>query len=195
MLCSVKQDFCVNKGATFIKRFMWDDGTLVSKAITGITQAAPAVVTAASHGLVNGWRAAVVSAGGMSNINSANFPPKTPDLKVVTVVDANNVQFDNVNSSDYTAYTSGGFLVYRQAVSLSGVTATMNIRVSPQTGTVLKALTSSPAAGITIDDSAKTITVQFDTSAETWSYGFFDLEVTQVSGVIVEIAHGTIQID
>ena len=195
MACNNELDFCVGKGATFVKRFMWDNSVLVSTAITAITKAAPAVVTSASHGLVTGWRAAVVSAGGMSAINSQNYPPQTPDLRVVTVVDANNIKFDEVNSADFTAYTSGGFLISRQAVSLAGVAATMNIRTAPQSGTILKTLTSSPAAGIVIDDSAKTITVTFDTAAETWDYGFFDLEITQVSGVIVEIAAGTIQID
>lgn len=195
MSCNIKEPLCVNKGATFVKRFMWDNGVLVSIPITAITQAAPAVVTAASHGLVNGWRAAVVSAGGMVAINSNNYPPQTADLKVVTVVDSNNVQFNDVNSADYVAYTSGGFLVYRQPVSLAGATAVMNIRTAPQSGTILKALTSSPAAGIVLDDSAKTITVTFDTLAETWDFGFFDLEITQSSGIIVEISNGTIQIE
>lgn len=195
MACNIELDFCVGKGATFVKRFMWDNSVLVSTAITAITKAAPAVVTSTSHGLVTGWRAAVVSAGGMSAINSQNYPPQTSDLRVVTVVDVNNIKLDEVNSADFTAYTSGGFLISRQAVSLAGVTATMNIRTAPQSGTILKTLTSSPAAGIVIDDSAKTITVTFDTEAETWDYGFFDLEITQASGVIVEIAAGTIQID
>ena len=195
MGCNIKETFCVNRGATFVKRFMWDNGVLVSTPITAITQAAPVVVTAASHGLVNGWRAAVVSVGGMVALNSQNYPPKISDLKPITVVDANNVQFDDVNSADFVAYTSGGFLISRQAVSLAGATATMNIRTAPQSGTILKTLTSSPAAGITLDDSAKTITVTFDTLAETWDFGYFDLEVTQASGVIVEISNGTIQIE
>jgi len=195
MGCNIKETFCVNRGATFVKRFMWDNGVLDSTPITAITQAAPVVVTAASHGLVNGWRAAVVSAGGMVALNSQNYPPKTSDLKLITVVDANNVQFDDINSADFVAYTSGGFLISRQAVSLAGATATMNIRTAPQAGTILKTLTSSPAAGIVLDDSAKTITVTFDTAAETWDFGYFDLEITQASAVIVEISNGTIQIE
>lgn len=192
MACDNRIDFCVKPGETFKKRFMWDDGTLVSTAITAITQAAPVQITAANHGLVTGWRAAVVSAKGMKAINSKNFPPLDDDWHVVTRVDANNVRFDTVNSADFSAYTSGGFLVYMQPYSLAGVTARMILRDAVESGTVLATFTSSPAAGITVSDATKVIEIEFETSLLTWQYAFYDLELTIPTGEIVEIASGTI---
>jgi hypothetical protein len=173
---------------------MWNNGILTTKAITGISQSAPAQVTAVAHGLVTGWRAAVVSAKGMSQINVDNYPPKESDWSIVSLVDVDNVTLDDVNSSDFTAYTSGGYLVYLTPFDLVGATAIMTLRSSPQTGTVLKTLTSSPVAGIVVDDASKVIEVEFATAAETWEFAYFDLEVTLSTGRIVEIATGTISI-
>lgn len=192
MSCDNILDFCVKPGETFKKRFMWDDGTLISTAITAITQAAPVQITSANHGLVSDWRAAVVSAKGMKAINSPNFPPLEEDWHIVTRVDANNIRFNDVNSADFAAYTSGGFLVSLQPYSLVGATATMILRDAVESGTTLLTLTSTPASGITLDDATKIIEVEFETAALTWQYAFYDLEVTLTTGEIVEIASGTI---
>lgn len=192
--CAEQIDFCVKKGETFQKRFLWSDGTLVSKAITGITQAVPMVVTASSHGMVNSWRAAVVSAKGMIQVNAEKYPPEAADWKRVSVVNANQVQFDEVNSSDYDAYTSGGFLVYQNPVSLVGAVASLYIRDVPDTGTPYVTLTSSPSSGLIVDDASKSITATLQTAALTWSIGYYDLEVTLSTGRIVQVAYGSITI-
>lgn len=193
MSCLQDLDLCVPAGATFSAVLRWSTDVLVSKAITGISKAAPAVVTAVAHGLVSGWRAAVVSAGGMQQINAGRYPPHDRDYHPVTNLTTDTVSLDDVSSAGYTAYTSGGFLVYQTPVSLAGCTALMRIRDYPITGTVLK--TMSELDGVAIDDTAKTITLTFDTAALTWTTGYFDLEMTDATGKITQIAQGVITIN
>ena len=70
--------------------------------ISAITKASFAIITANSHGLSVGDQIVIQGAGGMVEINNGIG-------KVVNVVDANNIAV-NINSSSFTAYTSGGTL-------------------------------------------------------------------------------------
>lgn len=76
-----------------------------AKAITGITQANPAVVTSAGHGYANGDWVFITGVGGMTQINGRYY--------IVAGVTANTFQLrtlDSValNSTAYGAYTAGG---------------------------------------------------------------------------------------
>lgn len=89
------------------------DETLAAKApatITGITGASPAVVTAVAHGFANGDIVSIYSVVGMTEVNNrtylvSNRAADTFELETVEAVD--------VDSSGYTAYTSGGTIVHR----------------------------------------------------------------------------------
>lgn len=188
-------DYNIFAGATWNPVFRYASSTLVSKAITGITKAAPMVVTAVGHSLPDGWPAAVVSAGGMTQANATRYPPQGLDWKAGTVLTTDTVAFNKVNSSDYTAYTSGGFLVYYTPADLSTVTAcVLNIYDNPEhTGTPLATL--SIGSGIALDNVAKTITGTLATAALTWTTGYYELLVTLATGRIVQLLKGTITIE
>ena len=79
-------------------------GTNQSKAITAITQANPAVVTATAHGLQNGERVYLLGVGGMTQVDSFT----TLTSYVVAGSTANTFQLQGVNSTAYSAFTSGG---------------------------------------------------------------------------------------
>lgn len=194
MSCDTTIDFCVRAGVTFEAVFQCATDELTTVAITAITKAAPPVITAAAHGMPDAWEAAVASAGGMRQINAENYPPRGRDWRRARSASANTVELTECNSADYATYTSGGFLVYSTPKSLASATARMVIRDAPIDGTVLATLTSSPAAGLTVNDSAKTITAVLATAALTWSTGYYDLEVTDSAGVITQPATGTITI-
>ena len=194
MGCDTTINFCVRTGATFAAVFQCATDEFTTVAITAITKAAPPVVTAAAHGMPDAWEAAVVSAGGMRQINAGNYPPRGRDWRRARATTANTVELSECNSTDYTTYTSGGFLVYSTPKSLASATARMIIRDAPTDGTVLATLTSSPAAGLTLDTSAKTITVSLATAALTWSTGYYDLELTDSASVITQPATGRIDI-
>jgi len=168
---------------------------LTSVPVTGITNAAPAVITADGHGMVTGWRASVVSAGGMNQINTNNYPPRERDWEAVSVLSSNTVALNDVNSAGYQPYTSGGFLVYSTPVVLTGATAVMNIldNPNPEVGNVLLSLTNG--SGITVDPVGMTITPSFSTVGLTWTTGYFSLQITLASGVTTQVAAGTITIN
>lgn len=192
--CTNEQDFCVAAGSTFHPTLRWASDTLVSKPITAISKAAPAVVTATAHGMPNGWPCAVVSAGGMYQINAERYPPQGSDWRRGTVVTANEVQLNAVNSSDWGPYTSGGFLIYSQPVDLLGYSANLKIYDNPDhTGDPLVFLVNP--ASITIDQTNKTITPFLQTAGLTWEKGYYTLDMTSGDGVITEILRGVITID
>jgi len=179
-------DITIIKGSTFSRVLRWESLPFIYTPITAISKAAPAVVTAAGHGLVTGWRAAILSAGGMRQINAKNAPPTARDFHKVTFVGSTQVNFNDIDSSEFSAYTSGGVLCSYTPVSLSGFSARMKIRATASDTTVLASLTSS--AEIVLDDTNHTITVTIpaaDTAAYTFSAGVYDLEL--VSGAVVPV--------
>ena len=98
---SDEQAYVLELGANYI-RFYKDGGILTEATtnITGITQANPAVVTASSHGLNNGDRVFITSVAGMVEVNNLEF--------TVAGKTTNTFQLSGVNSSAFTAYSSGG---------------------------------------------------------------------------------------
>lgn len=184
----------IKQGKTFSLVLRWSAEPYITKLITAITRAAPARITAAAHGMPDGWRAAVVSAGGMRQINAENYPPKDGEYRKVTKIDADTITLPHVNSTDYTAYTSGGYLHYLTPVSLASCTARLTIR-DKVGGTALISLDSASLGGIALDNTAKTITITLSatvTAALTWTRGVFELEIQNGSGVVTQLLYGTV---
>jgi len=98
---NIEQSYILEFGDQYI-RFFKDNGqiTNASKNITNITQANPAVVTVASHGYSNGDDVWINSVGGMTEINGRRFR--------IANVTTNTFELSGVDSTGYTAYTSGG---------------------------------------------------------------------------------------
>ncbi len=76
------------------------DHTAISASITAITRANPAVVTATAHGLTNGEKVYISGVAGMTEVNGLVF--------TVANKATNTFELSGINSSGYTAYTSGG---------------------------------------------------------------------------------------
>lgn len=72
----------------------------ISAVITGITRANPAVVTATGHPFSNNHRVYISGVSGMTQVNGKWY--------TVAGAGANTFQLQNVDSSAYTAYSSGG---------------------------------------------------------------------------------------
>ncbi len=103
---STDQAYILEFGDEYI-RFFKDNAiiTLAGLTITGISQAATAVVTSVAHGLSNGDRIIITGVAGMVQVNNREF--------IVAGVTANTFQLQTtlavaVNSTGYTAYASGG---------------------------------------------------------------------------------------
>lgn len=85
-----------------------------AKAITGLTQANPGVVTATAHGFATGDKIKLASVGGMTQVNNLYF--------TITVLTADTFSI-GVDTTAYTAYTSGG------TATQYGITQTSPARV------------------------------------------------------------------
>jgi len=98
---NITQSYILEFGNLYI-RFFKDNGqiTEANKTITGITAANPAVVTSSSHGYSNGDHVWISGVVGMTELNSRRF--------TVANKTTNTFELSGVNSSGYTAYSSGG---------------------------------------------------------------------------------------
>lgn len=167
----------------------------IYKAITAITRAAPVRITATGHGLISGWPVAVVSVKGMREIN-ADKPLRECDFHIATVIDANTIELNAVNSSDFGAYTSGGYLQFFTAIDLTGAQAAMTIR-NRVGGTALVELSSATTGG-TVDAVAKTITFEIDAdtaAAYTWKAGVHESELKLADETVRALAYGSVEVD
>ncbi len=87
--------------------------TETAAGITGITQANPAVVTDASHGLSIGDVVYISGIVGMTELNDT--------FNEITAADANTFTLGDVDSSGYTAWSSGGTWWNVDVMALYGI--------------------------------------------------------------------------
>lgn len=188
MTAPVKINYKVYKGSTFSEVLRWESGTKVYKYITGITNAAPIVITAASHGMPDGWRFKVTNVLGMKEINSSDV------YHLASNVTSDTVTINAINSIGYTTYTSGGVIEYNSPIDLSAYNARMQVRAKIDSADILLELTSLNG-GIVLDNVAKTITLNMtaeQTAAFTFTTGVYGTELYTSGGLVVPFAVGTI---
>lgn len=196
-MAAKKLNLVIRQGETFLRVIRWETPPFVYKPITAITKTAPVGITAVGHGLVSGWRVAVVSAGGMEQINAKNNPPREHEFVQCTVSDVDNVTLNTVNATEYDTYTSGGYLQYYTPVDLAGYSARMDIK-NRIGGTELLSITSgAPDNRIVLDNANHTITITIaaaDTAALTFSKGYYDLELESGSGIVTTLFSGVVTV-
>lgn len=190
-----QEHLTILQGKTYEKVIQWQTEPIVYKPITGITQSAPAVVACVGHGVPDGWRVAIVSAKGMTQINAKNTPPKDSDYVIAKRLTDDTLELNTVNAADFKAYTSGGYVQYNTPQDLTGYIARMDIK-DKIGGTVLLSLTTENLR-ILIDNTTKTIKLDIDaddTAAITWKRGVYDLELESPSGVVTALMFGTVTV-
>ena len=103
---SITESYVLEFGDEYI-RFYRNNGIILESAknITGITQANPGVVTSSSHGYNNGDWVYISGVVGMTEVNQDFYivAGKTTNTFQLTDIDGNNI-----NTSGFTAYSSGG---------------------------------------------------------------------------------------
>jgi hypothetical protein len=195
MTCPFNITIRQGKTLTLVVRF--EALPYLYKAITAITKAAPAVLTVTGHGIPDGWRVAPVSVQGMTEINAKLDGQKRPRLDSyvkATVVDANTISLNEVNSSDFSTYTTGGYLQLFTPVNITGYLARMTVR-NKVGGTALLTLTSP--ADIVLDTTKRTFTITVPaatTALMTWRSGVYDFEVEAPDGTVTELLSGNVTV-
>lgn len=187
----------IRKGATWKHVIRWETKPTVFKPITGATQSAPCQISVPDHNIPNGWRIMRISgATGMKSINthssSGGVYLRTPlgtafpsGLRV-TVIDDVTLALDDVNSSVFPAWVSGGVIEYNTPVPLGGFTGIMHLRSSVKSTSTLIELNEGNGR-ILINPSANTITLQLsaeDTAAITFKSAVASLEMTSSTGEV-----------
>lgn len=191
-----QKDITFIQGKTFKTLVFWEAEPMCYRPITGITKSAPVVVTAPGHGLVDGWAATVVSAVGMKEINALKSPPEVGEYHPVRVVDADRVEINDINSSAFTEYVSGGYLQFYSAVDLVGKVFRMSVK-NKVGGTEYLRLTSENG-GIIVNLVTKTITIYVsatDTAGFTWKRGVYEVEAEDTLGVVTQILYGDVCVE
>ena len=132
-------------------------------AITGVTQANPAVVTAPAHGYTTGDEVFISGIAGMTQIDNQLF--------IITVLGANTFSLqdyfgNNINSTAFTAYSSGGDS--NRLVTITSPYAQVDLFPNPLTGNPgLKFVQDVTSLIITHPNYAPMILTEINTG--TWS--------------------------
>lgn len=161
-----KINYKIYQGSTFQESYRWESATKVYLPLTAISKSAPCVLTTqSSHVLPVGWRFRVVGAGGMKEINSIG-----DTYYLATNTTGTSVEVNQVNSLQYTTYTSGGVIEYNQPVDLQNFNARMQIRETVDSSQVLYQ-TDSITGNIIINNTLKSIMITIP-AADTQQFNF-----------------------
>lgn len=82
----------------------------VRAAITGISKANPVVITSVAHGFATDDLVTIYDVGGMVELNNRTYRVVKDTADAIHLHDLTDT---NINSSNYTTYTSGGYLNHR----------------------------------------------------------------------------------
>lgn len=88
-----------------VQSFYTDSARGATKTITGITNANPGVVTSTAHGYSNGDRIEIKGVLGMTQVNNRTWTAKGVTANTFDLANDSNA---NVDTTNYTAYASGG---------------------------------------------------------------------------------------
>ncbi len=189
MVAPTKLNFKVYQGSTFSETLRWESAVKVFKTISNITQAAPAVITSAGHGVPVGWRIKVSNVLGMKEINSTEYV-------TATTATSSMITLGDINAMSYTAYVSGGVIEYQQPVVLTGMTARMQIREKVSSTDIIQTLTTENGM-ITLDNANSTITISIPaltTTDYTFKTAVYSIEMVNGS-IVTPLAYGTLTLE
>lgn len=188
MSAPAKVNFKMYQGSTFNEVLRWESSKKIYKTITGITQAAPCVITSTAHGVPDGWRVKVTNVGGMTDINSSDT------YHTATVLTADTIELNNINSLGFKAYTSGGVIEYNEPINLTGFTAKMQIREKLDSTTVIEELTTENGKLIVtpLTSQIQILIPAANTELYTFATAVYSLELISSGNIVTPLCNGTI---
>ena len=117
---SATKDLAIRKGATFAQTLRWEAPPIVWKPITAISLTAPVRLTVPAHGCPPNWRVNVSCNKSMREIDGAKG--------VATVIDADTIEFNTVNTADSPVYKGGGYVQRLSILPVDGIKARMAVK-------------------------------------------------------------------
>jgi len=191
-----KNDIIIKQGKTFSRTLRLEAKPIKYIPILSISQSAPLRIEATSHGIPNGWRTAIASVKGPTNLNHQGNFPKASDFFLTTVVDENIIEYNDINGLSFKPYESGGVLIYYTPIPLAGVSARMSIKDKVGGEELLRLTTEN--GRIIIDSINFVVTLLIsanDTKELSFVKGVYDLELEFPGGKVMEVLSGSVKLE
>jgi len=141
------------------------------------------------HGLPGNWLAWVE---GVSNMQGVNRSPRTERPHRVTVVDAATLEINALSA--FGLNPSGGQLIYKPPVDLTGATARMQIRAGVGGALLLELTTENDGLAITGPGTLTRTLSAAQTAALAWTEAVYDLEVEYADGTVQRYLQGAVTV-
>ena len=172
-------NYKVYQGSSFEEVFRWESATKAYATINTISNSAPCVVTVNTGELTPPphWRVRITGVSGMKEINLAT----EDSYYLSTSISSDQITINEINSANYSTYTSGGILAWNAPVPLVNLAAKMQIRENLDGPLILELNTTN--GGIAINTSEHTITIKItstQTAAFTFSTAIYSLELNDL---------------
>lgn len=190
----MSQALRIRRGKTFTLPLRFASKPFVYKAISAITQADPVRITSTGHGLVDGWPVAIVGVKGMRQINATEFDPAGWPLQMypATVIDDNTIELNDVRAAEFSAYTSGGSVMYATPLDLANITA-IRMQIKDDIGGTQLALFTLADGDFDVDNTLKVVTLTIaatETAGFAWDDGITDIELVDTAGRVTDALGG-----
>lgn len=141
------------------------------------------------HGLPGNWLAWVQ---GVSSMQGVNRSPQTERPHRVTVVDAATLEINALSA--FGLNPSGGQLIYKPPVDLTGANARMQIRAGVGGVLLLELTTENDGLAITGPGTLTRTLSAAQTAALAWTEAVYDLEVEYADGTVQRYLQGSVTV-
>lgn len=180
------QTLLVQPGATLNQPVLIASQALSYAPITAIQPSAPLRLTVSNHGLVREWPIWIENVRSWTELNRSRA---WEAALMARVIDTSTLEINALNGVGHTA--SGGQVVYRKQIDLSGCTA--RARIIGLNAPPLELTTEN--GGITLSNPGLAVlhlsTTQ--TAAIAWQAGTYSLDVIHADNTVVRYAEGRVQ--
>jgi len=196
----------IRQGHSYTNVLRCEVPPIVRKPILAIScpYASAVIQTTEPHGLLDGWRTAIVNVDVPKEINALNADDiQDEEYYAATVVSPDVIELNEKNIADLKAYTQGGFIHYNTPMSLTGMT--FRIRLKTRKGGTLLAsnLVADGALNVlklTVNTSLSTITLEIPAAASellAGKTGWYDIEaVTSDSPAkVIPLVSGYVKVE
>lgn len=184
----LKHDLKLVQGATLRDTLRIMQPRYEYKPITAIASTAPVTLTV-EHGLPGNWLAWVEGVQKMPELNRSH---RTERPHRVEVVDASTLEINSLSA--FGLQPSGGMLIYKPAVDLTGATVRMQIRAEIGGAVLLELSTENGGIAITGPGTIIRTISAAQTSGLTWTEGVYDLEVEYPDGTVQRYLQGAVSV-
>lgn len=141
------------------------------------------------HGLPGNWLVWVEGVSGMQGINRS---PRTEKPHRVKVIDPATLEINALSA--FGLSPSGGQLIYKPPVDLTGATARMQIRAGVGGALLLELTTENDGLAITGPGTLTRTLSAAQTAALAWTEAVYDLEVEYADGTVQRYLQGAVTV-